>query len=127
VGLCLPLLLGCQRAEPIPQPPARVNLQFLDRVVVVGLPACGEPGPWEFMDAGIWRPLAVTWVAPGRLGQAEIPRTAPAWVVVRDPARRVHQVPPCGTTPPRGDEADPEAREWLTLVGLAWVLSWVKR
>lgn len=121
--------LGCRKAEVLPPALVQLTVHFLDRDARLGLSGPPAEGAWAFMDAGLWRPLEVLW-KPGRTrGGAVVPRTAPAWVLLRDPEGEVHRIEldPLEPAGDLGGRLDPEEREWLASVGLLWVLSWIRR
>lgn len=125
------MMPGCRRAEPLPSPAAaRLALHFLDLEGELRLPRLPAQGAWAFMDAGAWRPLEVLWKEEGRRGIGVIPRTAPAWVLLRDPEGEIHRIvmweePDRGAA--RWDGLADEEREWLASLGLLWVLQWIRR
>ena len=57
-------------------------------------------------------------------------RTAPDWVLLEDPARDTHRVVMRGPGPEelasRNERMDPTERDALALLGVLWVLSWVR-
>lgn len=131
--LIVPLLLlgACRRAEPVPPPPVqRLTLHFLDQDGHLRLAQAAPPGRWDYMDAGLWRPLDLRWSSQGRSGDAVVTRTAPTWVLLRDPEGGIHRIvmreEPERTSRSREGMKD-EDREWLASVGLLWVLQWIRR
>lgn len=80
--------LACRKPEAAPTP-AKLVVHFLDQDAVCGLQ---QPmvGAWSFMDAGVWRPLDTVW--SDALGRAIIGRTAPRWVLLRDPGGDIHRI-----------------------------------
>jgi hypothetical protein len=132
VALLLMTGLGCRRPEPMVPPQARLMVRFLDRDAVLDLAAVPPQGPWRLMNAGLWEPLEVRW-KPGAppLGAAVVGRTAPDWVLLEDPAQDTHRVVLRGPGPEelarRNERLDPDERDALALLGVLWVLSWVRR
>lgn len=121
--------LGCRKAEVAPPAPIQLTVHFLDRDARLGLASAPPEGAWAFMDAGLWRPMDVLW-KPGRArGSAVVPRTAPSWVLLRDPEGEIHRIEldPLEAEGDLGERLDPEERDWLASVGLLWVLSWIRR
>ena len=131
VSLLLLAGLGCRRPESAPPPQARLVLRFLDRDAVLDLGGVPAEGPWRLMNAGEWEPLEIRW-KPGapRLGAAVVGRTAPDWVLLEDPSQDTHRVVMRGPGPEdlarRNDRMDPDERDGLALLGVLWVLSWVR-
>jgi hypothetical protein len=124
--------LGCRKPEPAPAPQARVVVRFLDRDAVLDLAAVPAAGPWRVMNAGQWEPLEVHWKAGApRIGAAVVGRTAPDWVLLEDPAQDSHRVVMRGPGPEeladRNQRMDPQERDALALLGVLWVLNWVRR
>jgi len=124
--------LGCRQPEPTPPPRARLIVRFLDRDAVLELAAVPAEGPWRLMNAGLWESLDIRW-KPGPLpiGAAVVGRTAPDWVLLEDPAHDTHRVVMRGPGPEelalRNERMDPTERDALALLGVLWVLSWVRR
>jgi len=127
--LLLPFALACHRPRVEPPAPVQLTVHFLDRDAGLGLPVPAPEGAWAFMDAGLWRPLEVLWKAGRTRGSAVVPRTAPSWVLLRDPEGEVHRIEldPLEGGGELGERLDAEEREWLASVGLLWVLSWIRR
>ncbi|MBI3132720.1 MAG: hypothetical protein HYZ13_15500 [Acidobacteria bacterium] len=129
--LFLLFLPGCRQAETLPPPStARLTLYFLDMEGVLGLERLPREGAWAFMDSGAWRPLDILWKDGGRRGIGVVPRTAPAWVLLRDPEGEIHRIVMWEDPPPfhgREDGLADEEREWLAALGLLWVLQWIRR
>ncbi|HJW34931.1 MAG TPA: hypothetical protein VJ505_16395 [Holophagaceae bacterium] len=129
--LLLLLLPGCRPAEPVPPPPvARLTLHFLDQDGELRLQRIPAEGVWAYMDAGVWRPLDLLWKEGGRRGIGVVPRTAPIWVLLKDPEGEIHRIvmwDEPDLVGPRVDGLADEEREWLTAVGLLWVLQWIRR
>ena len=132
VSLLLMVGLGCRRPEAAPPPQARLILRFLDRDAVLDLAAPPAEGPWRLMNAGQWEPLSIRWT-PGtpRVGAAVVGRTAPDWVLLEDPTLDTHRVIMRGPGPEdlarRNDRMDHDERDALAVLGVLWVLSWVRR
>ncbi len=132
VALLVMVGLGCRKPEPSPPPRARLIVRFLDRDAVVDLAAVPPEGPWRLMNAGLWEPLDIRW-KPGAppIGAAVVGRTAPDWVLLEDPAQETHRVVMRGPGPEelasRNVRMDPTERDALALLGVLWVLSWVRR
>ncbi len=130
LGLLL-WMTGCRQAAPTPPPAvARLILHFLDQDGELHLQRLPVPGAWAFMDAGTWRPLDLNWRDGGRRGLAVVPRTAPGWVLLRDPEGEIHRIvmwEPSEPSPSRWDGLADEEREWLAALGLLWVLQWIRR
>lgn len=137
--LLLALLLlagfGCRGPEallPASVPPqARLIVRFLDRDAVLDLAVAPAEGPWRVMNAGQWEPLEVRWKAgTPRIGAVVVGRTAPDWVLLEDPAQDSHRVVMRGAGPEeltrRNERMDPDERDALSLLGVLWVLSWVR-
>ena len=80
------------------------------------------------MDAGLWRPLEVLWHPGGLRGTGVVPRTAPQWVLLRDPEGEIHRIVPVAEDleADQDPRLDPEEREALAALGLLWVLSRVR-
>jgi hypothetical protein len=125
------LSFGCRNPEVAPPPAARVIVRFLDRDAALVLPQVPAEGPWRFMNAGAWEPLEVRWT-PGvpRIGATVVGRTAPDWVLLEDPSGGTHRIVMRGPGPEelahRNERMDPEERDALAVLGLLWVLSWVR-
>lgn len=83
--------LACKGPETTsaPKTAAHLTVHFLDQDAVVGLDR-PLPGEWAFMDAGAWRDLDTIWT--DQEGRAVVGRTAPQWVLLRDPGGEVHRV-----------------------------------
>lgn len=132
VALLVMVGLGCRKPEPALPPRARLIVRFLDRDAVLELAAPPQEGPWRLMNAGLWEPLDIRW-KPGPLpiGAAVVGRTAPDWVLLEDPALDTHRVVMRGPGPEelasRNERMDPTERDALALLGVLWVLSWVRR
>lgn len=139
LGAVLLLSLDCRapRAQMPAVPPAAIlHVAFTDGTAAVGLDRLPPPGSWEWMDAGRWAPLPLVWEGKTR-ARAELSRTAPDWLVLRDPSGGVHRlvlmerpdpVPMPSPGGMRGNpEMDDEARGALAVLGLVWVLSFVRR
>jgi hypothetical protein len=131
VALLLMAGFCCRRPESVAPPQARLMVRFLDRDAVLELAAQPAEGPWRLMNAGLWEPLEVRW-KPGilRLGAAVVGRTAPDWVLLEDPAQETHRVVMRGPGPEelaiRNERLNPEERDALAMLGLLWVLGWVR-
>ncbi len=123
---------GCRKPEPAAPPQARLIVRFLDRDAVLDLAAAPSEGPWRLMNAGLWEPLEIRW-KPGRprIGAAVVGRTAPDWVLLEDPVQDTHRIVMRGPGPEELDERnqrmDPDERDALAMLGVLWVLSWVRR
>ncbi len=131
-ALLLVVGLGCKKPEAVPPPQARLIVRFLDRDAELELTAVPAEGPWRVMNAGQWEPLEVRWKAGApRIGAAVVGRTAPDWVLLEDTAQDTHRVVLRGPGPEelarRNERMDPQERDALTLLGVLWVLSWVRR
>jgi hypothetical protein len=127
------LLAGfsCQKPVPLAPPQARLVVRFLDRDAVLDLVAVPTPGPWRLMNVGRWDPLEVRWKTGNPpIGAAVVGRTAPDWVLLEDPAQDIHRVVMRGPGPEelarRNERMDPDERDALALLGVLWVLSWVR-
>ena len=123
---------GCRKPEPAPPPQARLIVRFLDRDAVLELAAVPTEGPWRVMNAGQWEPLEIRWKAGApHIGAAVVGRTAPDWVLLEDTAQATHRFVLRGPGPEelarRNQRMDPQERDALTLLGVLWVLSWVRR
>ena len=83
--------LACKgpEAAPAPKAAAHLTVHFLDQDAVVGLER-PEPGAWAFMDAGLWQGLDTAWT--DWEGRAAVGRTAPHWVLLKDPKGGIHRV-----------------------------------
>ena len=131
VAVLLLAVIGCRKPEPLTLPQARLVVRFLDRDAVLDLAAVPAPGPWRLMNLGLWEPLEVRW-KPGtpRIGAAVVGRTAPDWVLLEDPGQDTHRVVMRGPGPEelalRNEHMDPDERDALALLGVLWVLSWVR-
>ena len=123
---------GCRKPEPVAPPRARLIVRFLDRDAVLDMAAVPSVGPWRLMNAGAWEPLEIRW-KPGepRIGAAVVGRTAPDWVLLEDPAQDTHRVvmrgPGPEELPRRNERMESDERDALGLLGVLWVLSWVRR
>lgn len=132
VALLLMVGFGCRKPEPTATPLARLVVRFLDRDAVLELTAMPQEGTWRLMNAGLWEPLEIRWKAgTPRIGAGVIGRTAPDWVLLEDPSRDTHRVVMRGPGPEelalRNGRMDPQERDALGLLGVLWVLSWVRR
>ncbi len=122
---------GCRKPEPVASPQARLVVRFLDRDAVLELAAVPSEGAWRLMNAGLWEPLEVRW-KPGapRIGGTVVGRTAPDWVLLEDPDQDTHRVVMRSPGPEelarRNERLDPDERDALGLLGVLWVLSWVR-
>jgi hypothetical protein len=121
----------CRRPEPVMPAQARLMVRFLDRDAVLELPILPADGPWRLMNAGLWEPLEIRWKAGlPRLGAAVVGRTAPDWVLLEDPDQETHRVVMRGPGPEelavRNERMDLQERDALSLLGVLWVLSWVR-
>jgi hypothetical protein len=131
VALLLLIGLGCRKPLPAAPPQARLVVRFLDRDAVLDLATVPSEAPWRLMNAGLWEPLEIRW-KPGApcIGAAVIGRTAPDWVLLEDPAQDTHRVVMRGPGPEeladRNQRMDPDERDALALLGVLWVLSWVR-
>ena len=124
--------LGCRRPEPLAPPQARLIVRFLDRDAVLDLADVPPEGPWRLMNAGLWEPMEVRWKAgTPRIGATVVGRTAPDWVLLEDPSMNTHRVVMSGPGPEelasRNERMDPDERDALSLLGVLWVLTWVRR
>jgi hypothetical protein len=127
------LLAGfsCRKPTPLAPPQARLMVRFLDRDAVLELAAVPPEGPWRLMNVGLWEPLEIRW-KPGapRIGAAVVGRTAPDWVLLEDPTPETHRVVMRGPGPEelasRNERMDPDERDALALLGVLWVLTWVR-
>jgi hypothetical protein len=132
VAVLLMAGFGCRKPEPVAPPQARLIVRFLDRDAVLDLAAVPPEGPWRLMNAGLWESVEVRWKAGNpRIGATVVGRTAPDWVLLEDPAQDIHRVVMRGPGPEelarRNDRMDPDERDALALLGVLWVLSWVRR
>jgi len=124
---------GCRKPEPVlPPPQVRLIVRFLDRDAVLDLAVVPGEGSWRLMNAGLWEPLEVRWKAGApRIGAAVVGRTAPDWVWLEDPALDTHRVvmrgPGPEELPSRNERMDPDERDAMAVLGVLWVLSWVRR
>ncbi|HTL97454.1 MAG TPA: hypothetical protein VL181_01495 [Holophagaceae bacterium] len=88
--LILLVALACKGPGAAPAPTAaHLTVHFLDQDAVCGVDR-PRPGVWAFMDAGLWRDLDTVWT--GSEGRAVLGRTAPRWVLLKDPEGEVHRV-----------------------------------
>jgi hypothetical protein len=122
---------GCRKPEPVAPPQARLIVRFLDRDAVLDLAVVPTEGHWRLMNAGAWEPLEIRWKPDvPRIGAAVVGRTAPDWVLLEDPAHDTHRVVMRGPGPEeltrRNERMDPDERDALGLLGVLWVLSWVR-
>ncbi|HJW72107.1 MAG TPA: hypothetical protein VJ486_04570 [Geothrix sp.] len=133
VALMLLGLFGCRKPEvKAPPPQARLIVRFLDRDAVLPLAEVPAEGTWHWMNAGLWEPLEVRWkTGTPRIGAAVVGRTAPDWVLLEAPDRETYRVVMRGPGPEelqrRNDRMDPDERDALSMLGVLWVLSWVRR
>jgi hypothetical protein len=127
--LLLLALPGCRRPVSGPPAVAQVLVSFRDRDVLVPLPAAPPPGPWQIMDLGLWSPLAVAFDRDPRLGLARQDRVAPDSVLLRAPDGTLHRkdLRPLQEPTDPEDRLAPEDRDFLTVMGLVWVLGWWRR
>jgi len=132
--LAMVLLLawcGCRKPEPMPPPKARLIVRFLDRDALLDLAILPSGESWRVMNAGQWEALAIRW-KPGPLpiGAAVVGRTASDWVLLEDPAGDIHRIVMRGPGPEelaqRNADLTPETREALGLLGVLWLLGWVR-
>jgi hypothetical protein len=122
--------LACGRPEAAPAPASipgpKLVVHFLDKDAALPLPSRGADGSWEFMNIGAWEHLDVRWTERG--GDAAVGRTAPDWLLLRDPAGEVHRLvlhgPGPGELRDREESLDRDDRDALMLLGLIWVFSW---
>ena len=130
VAFLLLSLLACRGPEAAPATAVaspRLVVHFLDKDAALPLGKAPTTGSWAFMNVGLWDPLDVRWKDGN--GSCAVGRTAPDWLLLRDPAGEVHRLVLQGPRPEelgdgRGDHLDPDDRDLLVLMGLAWVLSW---
>ncbi len=133
LAVLLLLNLACKKpVVALPLPPARLVVRFLDRDAVLDLAALPVEGPWRFLNVGQWEALEVRWKAgTPRIGAALVPRTAPDWVLLEDPTQETHRViiraPGPEDLAQRNGRMDPQERDALSLLGVLWVLGWVRR
>ena len=132
VALLLVAGFGCRKPDPVLQSQARLMVRFLDRDAVLDLAAVPSEGPWRLMNAGLWEPLEIRWKAgTPRIGAAVVGRTAPDWVLLEEPSQETHRVVMRGPGPEelshRNERMDPDERDALALLGVLWVLTWVRR
>lgn len=131
VALLLVMGFGCRKPEPTMLPQARLMVRFLDRDALLDLAVVPSEGPWRLMNSGLWEPLEIRW-KPGapRIGAAVVGRTAPDWVLLEDPSQETHRVVLRGPGPEelarRNERMDPDERDALALLGVLWVLTWVR-
>jgi hypothetical protein len=83
------------------------------------------------MNAGLWEPLEIRWkLGTPRIGAAVVGRTAPDWVLLEDPSKETHRVVMRGSGPEelarRNERMDPDERDALAVLGVLWVLTWVR-
>lgn len=95
-------------SAPSPKAAAHLTIHFLDQDAVVGLDR-PLPGAWAFMDAGAWRDLDTIWT--DQEGRAAVGRTAPQWVLLRDPGGETHRVRLSNEAEPGGRSSDQEEAE----------------
>ena len=81
--------LACKGPETAPKAPAHLTVHFLDQDAVVGLDR-PMPGAWSFTDAGLWQGLDTAWT--DHEGRAAVGRTAPHWVMLKDPEGGIHRI-----------------------------------
>lgn len=131
VALFLIGLFGCRKPEVKAPPQARLMVRFLDRDAVLDLAVVPAEGAWRWMNAGQWESLEVRWkIGNPRIGAAVVGRTAPDWVLLEDPGQDTHRVVMRGPGPEelerRNDRMDPDERDALAILGVLWVLGWVR-
>jgi hypothetical protein len=131
VALVLLTGFGCRKPEVTAPPQARLIVRYLDRDAVLDLETVPSEGLWRVMNAGQWEPLEVRWKAGApRIGAAVVGRTAPDWVLLEDPAQDTHRVVMRGPGPEevarRNDRMDPDDRDALAVLGVLWVLGWMR-
>ena len=122
---------ACKGPGAAPMPgTARLTVHFLDQDAMLSLDR-PLPGEWAFMDAGLWRDLDTVWT--DQEGRAAVDRTAPQWVLLRDPQGGVHRIklsdrpdPVRGSTPPDREDAEDQA-EGLMIVWLWFSQVFVRR
>ena len=125
--------LACRQPGSQPAPPAapgpRLVLHFTDGDAVLPLADTPPGGSWAVMNTGLWENLSIQWKADG--GDCPMSRTSPSWLLLKDPAGKVHRLVLHGPGPgqvrehdnayPRLDP-DRDVRGWG---GLTWV--WKRR
>jgi hypothetical protein len=116
--------LACKgpEAAPVAKSPVHLTIHFLDQDAVLGLDR-PMPGAWAFMDAGLWRGLDTVWT--DREGRAAVDRTAPQWVMLKDPEDGIHRIklgdrpdPVRGSTPSDREDTEDQAE------GLLFIWLW---
>jgi hypothetical protein len=124
-------LLACAKPQATPDAKpaaAKVVLRFLDMDAVLPLEAApSQASGWAYMDAGQWAPLELRWKpGPPPEGEGAVGRTAPAWVLLRDPEGEVHRIVVKGPGPDelkeRNEVMDPDDRDMGILLGIALIL-----
>jgi hypothetical protein len=140
VALALMGMMAClkppQAAVAAARPAVELRIEFTDAVAIIGLEALPEPHRWQWMDMGLWSPLTLSVPTPGH-AVAKVPRTAPEWLLLKDPSGGVHQMvlgerpdPVPMPMPGRLRESDrlsDEDRSALVVIGMIWVLSFTRR
>ena len=133
-ALLLLSTLACHSPEAAPAAAVKgpkLVLHFLDKDTALPLGNTASKGPWAFMNMGLWDTLDIQWKDGN--GSCAVGRTAPDWLLLRDPEGEVHRLVLHGPGPGELDEdrddqrMDPDDRDLLVLMGLAWVWVWGRR
>ncbi len=127
-AMLLIFALACHRPEAVPaavQGPKLV-LHFLDQDAVLPMGQTPAQGAWAFMNMGVWDSLEIQWKEGS--GACAVGRTAPDWLLLRDSQGEVHRLvlhgPGPGELRDSGEHLDPDDRDILVVLGLAWVWAW---
>ncbi len=113
-----------------------LRIEFTDATAMVGIEAQTDLRRWQWMDMGLWSPLELS-RSGDREAVARMSRTAPEWLVLKDPSGGLHRMlllerpdPMPMPTPGRlrdTEQLDGEDRGALVVIGMIWVLSFVRR
>ncbi|MBS1766807.1 MAG: hypothetical protein JST05_05310 [Acidobacteria bacterium] len=106
-ALLLLACFACKGPDATPKAMAHLTVHFLDQDAVLGLDR-PLPGAWTFMDAGLWRDVDTVWT--GNEGRAAVGRTAPRWVLLKDPDGGIHRIK-LSEAPDSVRDATPSGRE----------------
>lgn len=127
---------GPKAAVVAARPAVELRIEFTDSVAVIGMDALPDTHHWQWMDMGLWSPLVISNSKPGQ-AVAQVPRTAPEWLLLKDPSGGIHHMvlherpdPIPMPMPGRLRESErlsDEDRGALVVIGMVWVLSFARR